>query len=244
MGREDVPGRIPGIAEIVRADDRPPFISDCQTWPSSFCQRMSDLPSPLKSPVAHDVPGRIAGIAEIEGADDWPPFICDSQTWPSSFCQRMSDLPSPLKSPVATTCQAGFPALPRSSELMTWPPFSLRFPDMAVVVLPEEVGLAVAVEVARRHDMPGRIAGIAEIERVDDRARHSSAIPRHGRHRSARGCPTLPSPLKSPVVTTCQAGLPALPRSIELTTEAAVHSAIARHGRHRSARGCPTCRRR
>src|SRR5437667_5289667 len=63
-----------------------------------FCQRMSDLPSPLKSlepAMLHDVPTNPKLTAEVRVV----PFMSQIKRCPVElFCQRMSALPSPLKS--------------------------------------------------------------------------------------------------------------------------------------------------
>ena len=85
-----------------------PFISQIAGVPSLPCHRMSDLPSPLKSPLpltcqlgpglnepaALTVTAVVPSISQIEGV-------------PSLPCHKMSDLPSPLKSPLPLTCQLG-----------------------------------------------------------------------------------------------------------------------------------------
>src|SRR3954462_12376284 len=76
--------------------------------PSLFCHRMSDLPSPLKSPLPLTCqlgPG-------LTGLTTFPesrllPSISQIAGVPSLFCHRMSDLPSPLKSPLPLICQLG-----------------------------------------------------------------------------------------------------------------------------------------
>ena len=72
---------------------------------------------------------------------------------PLSFCQRMSDLPSPLKSAAAATCHVG-PAIGKDGAASERG--AVHGPDrrQAAVVLPKNVGLAVAVEIGRRSDMP------------------------------------------------------------------------------------------
>src|SRR6266699_1366079 len=76
-----------------------PFMSQIKRWPVElFCQRMSGLPSPLKSfepAMLHTV--------EIVGKATLPayvvPFMSQITRSPVElFCQRMSALPSPLKS--------------------------------------------------------------------------------------------------------------------------------------------------
>ena len=85
-----------------------PSISQIAGVPSLLCHRMSDLPSPLKSPVPSIVPAR----PWIERPDGSHGHGIDAVHQPdgglpSLFCQRMSDLPSPLKSPVPLICQLG-----------------------------------------------------------------------------------------------------------------------------------------
>ena len=82
---------------------------------------------------------------------------------PSSCCQRMSDLPSPLKSPVPLTCQLG-PGL-NGPTAPTVRLHAVHQPDRwrPIAVLPQDVGLAVAVEVAGALDLPAR----PRIERAD-----------------------------------------------------------------------------
>src|SRR5229473_476031 len=76
-----------------------PFMNQIATLPLLSCQRMSLLPSPLKSPVPT--------IDQVVGAEPRPadcrscaPFISHTATLPLPSAQRMSPLPSPLKSPV------------------------------------------------------------------------------------------------------------------------------------------------
>src|SRR6266852_342897 len=78
-----------------------PFMNQIATLPLLSCQRMSLLPSPLKSPVST--------IVQLVGAEpspaDWvtcAPFISQIATLPLPSRHRMSLLPSPLKSPVPT----------------------------------------------------------------------------------------------------------------------------------------------
>ena len=82
-----------------------PFISQIATAPLALRQRMSDLPSPLKSPTpatCQAVSARpSATLVRPAGAVHQPDR--DSAV---ALRQRMSDLPSPLKSPVPTICQA------------------------------------------------------------------------------------------------------------------------------------------
>ena len=111
---------------------------------------MSDLPSPLKSPVpliCQLGPGieRADGTANVTLV----PSISQIAAVPSSFCHRMSDLPSPLKSPVPLICQHRPGIERRRPHRRPWR-WAVHQPHRgrAVIVLPEDVGLAVAVEVA------------------------------------------------------------------------------------------------
>src|SRR5215467_6706529 len=90
-----------------------PFISQIATLPLVVSrQRMSHLPSPLKSPVptTDQLVGTFPTPAVL-GFKTVVPFISQIATLPLVSRQRMSDLPSPLKSPVPTTDQvvATFP---------------------------------------------------------------------------------------------------------------------------------------
>ena len=61
---------------------------------------MSDLPSPLKSPlplISQLGPGLEPTAVTVTAV---VPFISQSAAVPSLPCHRMSDLPSPLKSPL------------------------------------------------------------------------------------------------------------------------------------------------
>src|SRR6059058_5084041 len=76
-----------------------PFMSQITRCPVElFCQRMSALPSPLKSlepAMLHDVATNPKLTAEVRAA----PFMSQIKRCPVElFCQRMSALPSPLKS--------------------------------------------------------------------------------------------------------------------------------------------------
>jgi hypothetical protein len=76
-----------------------PFMSQITRWPLTvFCQRMSALPSPLKSPepaMLHDVYRSQTDKGLKRGAI----HERDNALASKLFCQRMSALPSPLKSP-------------------------------------------------------------------------------------------------------------------------------------------------
>src|SRR5438552_5800972 len=81
----------------------PPFISHMATLPLvGFRHRMSDLPSPLKSPTPSTIQGDMLPKPTL--LTTAPPFISHRATLPLvGFRHRMSDLPSPLKSPTAAT---------------------------------------------------------------------------------------------------------------------------------------------
>ena len=83
-----------------------------------------------------------------------PPSISQMATRPLSLRHRMSALPSPLKSPASVDVPV-VPMLPTRR----WPgrrsrAVHLPDADRAVVVAPQDVGLAVAVEVAGAGDVP------------------------------------------------------------------------------------------
>src|SRR5438876_8525335 len=76
-----------------------PFMSQITRCPVElFCQRMSALPSPLKSlepAMLHDVPT----VPKLTVDVCVVPFMIQIKRCPVElFCQRMSALPSPLKS--------------------------------------------------------------------------------------------------------------------------------------------------
>src|SRR5215470_11543296 len=85
-----------------------PFISQIAILPLVVSrQRMSHLPSPLKSPVP--TMDQLAGTFPTPAALGFKivvPFISQIATLPLVSRQRMSHLPSPLKSPVPTMDQA------------------------------------------------------------------------------------------------------------------------------------------
>src|SRR6266849_5551500 len=85
---------------------------------------MSDLRSPLNSPVA--LMCQFApGLPRLPAPTRVRPFISQMYASPLSFCHRMSDLPSPLKSPVALMCQLA-PGLPRLLPPITVVPLISR----------------------------------------------------------------------------------------------------------------------
>src|SRR5437588_35966 len=135
-----------------------PFISQTAALPSSFCQRMSAVPLPLKSPAifaGREPPGLCpdavssTAILMCQAGPGLAPTTAlfktlapsSSQTAarPSSFCQIMSDLPSPLTSSAPLTCPVDAPAC-----------------RAATIALPKDVGLAVAVAIAGALHVPGR----------------------------------------------------------------------------------------
>src|SRR5208282_3413042 len=85
-----------------------PFISQIVTSPDVSCQRMSLMPSPLKSPVPtiDQAVDTVATYVAV-GFKIVVPFISQIATSPAVSRHRMSLLPSPLKSPVPTIDQAG-----------------------------------------------------------------------------------------------------------------------------------------
>src|SRR5438094_58351 len=95
-----------------------PFMSQIRRWPEElFCQRMSALASPLKSPepaMLHDV----ATVPKLTEDLSAVPFMSQIRRWPVEvFCQRMSDLPSPLKSDRL----APLPTIVAPRNVSTWP---------------------------------------------------------------------------------------------------------------------------
>ena len=82
----------------------------------------------------------------------WVPSMVHSAVVPSLSRQRMSALPSPLKSPVPSTCHSA-PTVPKAGSTGRG---AVHLPerDRAVVGAPQDVGLAVAVEIAGADDMP------------------------------------------------------------------------------------------
>ena len=211
--------------------------------PLSFCHRMSDLPSPLKSPASSTCqvgPGLAPGAAPPIRL---VPSIIQIAGVPLSFCHRMSDLPSPLKSPASSTCQVG-PGL-EPGPLPTGDVGAVHGPDRRrpVVVLPQDVGLAVAVEIASVLDMPGRPRIGARAAATDRRWCRPSVqiagVPLSFCHRMS----DLPSPLKSPA----SFDMPGRSR----IGQAPLHRSCwcrpwsrSPACRCRSAKGCRPCRRR
>ena len=137
-----------------------PFSCQVATEPLSFCQRMSDLPSPLKSPVPlmSQVPSRVRQTTPPPIT--LVPFSSQIAGVPSVVLPEVSDLPSPLKSPPGQDVPAKVPWVRPDG-----PPAdhadAVQLPDRrrAVGFLPENVRLAVAIEVAAANDMPRQSPG-------------------------------------------------------------------------------------
>ena len=120
----------------------------------------------------------------------------------------MSSRPSPLKSPVPATCQRSAAWCQRIGGIVGEAAVGLAEPvgHPAVVVAPQDVVAAVAVEVADAGHLPaGRNAWCSALAALPAKpplawpASWSSA-PSSWRHRMS----SRPSPLKSPVPATCQ----------------------------------------
>ena len=118
------------------------------------------------------------------------PFISQIATWPLLvFCHRMSEWPSPLKSPVPIACQAG-PGLGLTGSAADHS-CSRSFPRSRpgrCCVLPQDVGMAVAVEVARSDRFPARARIGADRPAADQLCSRSCPRSRPDRSRSATGC--------------------------------------------------------
>src|SRR5579872_2411986 len=120
------------LATTVDDETVVPFISHTAVLPELSRQRMSLLPSPLKSPVSdtdHDV-----GTLPMKVLDVTPPLPLSSQiaTLPVLSRHRMSVLPSPLKSPEPTIDQE-VGTLPSEMLCDTVPPFMIHsavFPEV------------------------------------------------------------------------------------------------------------------
>ena len=89
-------GTLPKFTTLARTV---PFISQIERAPESLCcQRMSGLPSPLKSsePTMFQWLSTVPKLTLLV----WTvPFINQMERAPEVCCQRRSPLPSPLKSP-------------------------------------------------------------------------------------------------------------------------------------------------
>src|SRR5580704_8614124 len=112
---------------------------------------MSDLLSPLKSPTP-----AIRQSLPIIPAEPPPillvPFSSHMSTSPLLFRHRMSDLPSPLKSPTRNLPIVADNAERASTDQIN--PIQPSFVNFATVVPPQDVGLAVGIEVANPSNVP------------------------------------------------------------------------------------------
>ena len=149
------------------------------------------------------------------GGEDWAAadrvrmFISQTAAWPLAFCQRMSEWPSPLKSPVPTSDQLG----PGLAAILVGAADHLQpvhFPDRRLPVLrvlEQDVGMAVAVEVAGSQWPSSSLSGSGGTSGPPITHRGSSPRSRLAplvfRHRMSE----WPSSLKSPVPTAVQARL-------------------------------------
>src|SRR6266852_5933583 len=136
--RDQVVGTFP-IPAVLGFKTVVPFISQIARLPLVVSrQRMSHLPSPLKSPVPtiDQLVGTFPTPAVL-GFKTVAPFFSPIATLPLVSRQRMSHLPSPLKSPVPTMDQvvATFPTpavlgfktvVPFISQIATLPLVSLQ----------------------------------------------------------------------------------------------------------------------
>ncbi len=72
----------------------------------AFWNRMSDLPSPLKSPVALATQSAPTAVPMVPVPTRLVPFATNVKHWPLPVSWiRMSERPSPLKSPVVRATQ-------------------------------------------------------------------------------------------------------------------------------------------
>ena len=139
-----------------------PFISQIAGVPSSFCQRMSALPSPLKSPVARDVPAR-SRVRQTPASNE------AGAVHQPDRGRAVAVLPENVGLAVAVEV-AGPRDVPARSRVRQSPASNeagaVHQPDRelrAVIGLPENVGLAVAVEVASPRDVPVRSEGALQL---------------------------------------------------------------------------------
>src|SRR6185312_9140936 len=126
-----------------------PLISHSLIVPLALSyQRMSDLPSPLKSPVP--MIDQLEAMVPMSGeAVMVPPFICHSSIVPSVLRKRISVLPSPLKSPVPIGVQLeGMPFATTGAEPTVLPlishslivPLALSYQRMSDLPSPLQSG--------------------------------------------------------------------------------------------------------
>src|ERR1700722_16319884 len=81
-----------------------PFKNQIPTLPLVSRHRMSDMPSPLKSPVSATLQA-LGTLPRPAIAEIVEPFMNQIPTPPEVSRHKMALLPSPLKSPVPTTVQ-------------------------------------------------------------------------------------------------------------------------------------------
>ena len=141
-------GTLPIAADVETAV---PFMNHMATLPLVSRHRMSVLPSPLKSPVPDtDQMDDMVAILADEEIDD--PFINQIATVPLVLRHRMSDFRSPLKSAVPAIVQLVVRCRCRRRRKRR--PVHEPHGDATAGVAPQDVGLAVAVEVAVPDDRP------------------------------------------------------------------------------------------
>ena len=178
--------------EIAGADDRPDRPANCpipRTTPTLRAVHEPDRDVAARvapQNVAHAVAVEVGEAGDRPGEGESgrgpprtrssPPFMSQTARFPPVSRQRMSPSPSPLKSPVATIDHvvATSPTL-AVDEMVA--PFMNQTAMLPAVVAPEQVGFAVAVEVALADDRPGR-RYIAECRRCRDRPRRRSSARR------------------------------------------------------------------
>ena len=120
----------------------------------AFCHRMSERLSPLKSPVptAFQFGPGLAASRRCRFRSHLSRSSPRPRPGRSAFCHRMSERLSPLKSPVPTVFQLGPGIGADHSAAAGDLARSVQLPDRGLPagVLPQDVGKAVAVEVAVR----------------------------------------------------------------------------------------------
>src|ERR1700722_9913524 len=95
----------PGLLSVACVVTLVPFISQTSGVPPEVWNRMSDLPSPLKSPVAATLQVERGPPSVVIDVTETPCMVQISAAPVLVFWNRRSGLPSPLKSPVATADQ-------------------------------------------------------------------------------------------------------------------------------------------
>src|SRR6185369_16235954 len=187
------------------------FASQSVIAPLSFCQMMSSLPSPSKSPVPT--------MCQLVGTTSQalgsllanPPFAWPSHSVndPLSLRQSTSFLPSPLKSPVPATCQLVGTTFQALASLLVKPPLPSRFASHSVKEplslrqrissLPSPSKSPVPTTCQSVGTLVKALASLLAKPPVDWPS-HSVNDPSSLRQMTS----SLPSPLKSPVPATCQ----------------------------------------